>query len=380
MKPNLFADLFKYKPRKKRPLEDFVTEAVASYFRKDEAVLCKFLNLLGFSADNFQPIDIQTQFPVEVGRIDISICWKSSNQRHTLFLENKIWSEPWKYDDEDGNPIDQIRTYCNYQQSKGHSRFVALLSNYPVIGFSKDDISLTHSCYLGNVLWKDLANIIKQHIQLFGEESFTFHYGSELYEFFRRQGMTGFSNFNQQELSAIQYYKSYKSKLEQLEISIEQFFEKRDIPFEGFKNSYFSDDGFSLAVFYNEDEKVTESDRWIFAGIADAAEDWFIVPLVENVPDVICGVGLWFENGDERDSFMEELSLRHEMKIGSFQVSIDTQRDNALFVVNRKTLHDFVETEKQEEAITEFLNIGFNEIVKDAAITNIIKKYISLDE
>lgn len=192
--------------------------------------------------------------------------------------------------------------------------------------------------------------------------------------------MTGFSNFNQQELSAIQYYKSYKSKLEQLEISIEQFFEKRDIPFEGFKNSYFSDDGFSLAVFYNEDEKVTESDRWIFAGIADAAEDWFIVPLVENVPDVICGVGLWFENGDERDSFMEELSLRHEMKIGSFQVSIDTQRDNALFVVNRKTLHDFVETEKQEEAITEFLNIGFNEIVKDAAITNIIKKYISLDE
>jgi len=354
-----------------------VTEAVAFYFRKDESLLLQYLQSLGIEIKSINKVEIATQLPIAVGRIDVSISWKSENVRHTLFLENKIWSAPWKSDDEYGDPIDQVRTYCNFQKLNGDKRYVALISNFPVPGFERGDLPEFDGCYLGNFLWKDLAKLVKAHTGRLGSDSFSYHYGSELYEFFRRHSMTGFENFSGSELAAIKYLKSYDAKIEQLAISVQQYFQNVETPAAGFKPGFHDEVDFCMvmAVYHNEDARNPgDADRWVCAGIADADGEWFVAPLLENIPDVICGVALWFGDEDDRDSFMEELGIRHGMHIGDFEVDSNADRDGSLFIVKRLSLNAFLNEDNQEKAIIEYLGAGIDAIATDKEMQNILAK------
>jgi hypothetical protein len=69
MNTNLFASLFRYRPRPdKKPLENFVTECIGYFIRNDKAFLEKYLGLL-LNEDNFQISNykIETQFPIYTG-------------------------------------------------------------------------------------------------------------------------------------------------------------------------------------------------------------------------------------------------------------------------------------------------------------------------
>ena len=132
---SLYGSLFKYRSRELRaPLEDYLSECLADLFNRMDLDAQKWLVRRLFiphgaisawdSADPSASLSMETQYPTNVGRIDIVL---SLNEDPFLVIENKV-SAPIGLD---ADQNDQLRRYGSWVSATKGSlpRIVCLLSH-----------------------------------------------------------------------------------------------------------------------------------------------------------------------------------------------------------------------------------------------------------
>lgn len=387
MNKNLFSSLFRYKPCNKRPLEDFITESLAFLLDNDHCLLKLILSrFLCRKLGELENVSIKTQYVLDVGRIDMAIFWREYGDKYSLFIENKVWSEPWESsvidDDDEKKPCEtnQISTYCKYQVARGRGNYVVLISNSTSEKYSLPNFLGSSDVYLGNFFWRDIDNILYKHAIKCGENTFSYVYVNELSEFFRRQNMSGFRNFDVCELSSVSVYSSYKYKFKNLTCSIHNHFINLELTNKCLIKSKYSDEVLGVVIFHNggkdtSKSAVDDASLWFMLGVCLLDNDWFIKPIVSGVPDVMCCVALWFKDANDRENFIDENNIQISIN-ETIQVTKDTLKDNALVFHTRKSLLCFMGEDDQENAILEFLKDAATEIKNCTTINDMIDIYI----
>lgn len=388
MESNLFLSLFKYRPRLgRRPLEDFVTECISYIFQNDIAFLSTYLKFLLGKNILIDKFTVQTQLSVGCGRIDLVITWNENYSLNSLFLEHKVWSSPWEYENDDGIRQDQIDTYCNYQTARtkpgvSHN-YVALISNFLVPGYSKEEKK--HDAYLGNKTWWDISRLLSDHIKCNNDRNVLVKIEKEFVDFMRRQNMGGLEDFTLAELSSISFFESYEEKRISLLNRIQETF--RDKELNKYKLLKYpawgeGDIGKRFGVIFHDggENKAynvgIEASLWFFLGLFTNSDDEnFPKSTLSIIPDMFCGIIKWFETSKELSAIFSSLKasqiltgLDPQFKINTYMG--DIPYSHYIVISEQESLLNFVQRPNNEIEILAFLMNGYEELIDKKRILN----------
>jgi len=384
MDSNLFLSLFEYRPRpNRRPLEDFVTECIAYIFQNDIAFLGIYLGFLlrrNILVDKFT---IATQLPVSRGIIDVAITWIENDVRNSLFLEHKVWSSPWEYENDEGIKEDQITAYCKYQAEQTipgvTNNYVALISNFLVPGYSKEE--KMHDAYLGNFTWWDISRLLSEHIRGNNDQNQNAlaKIEKEFVDFMRRKNMAGFEDFTLAELSSILFFRSYKEKLNSLVGRICETFKSKELDkyrlrkYESWRETeslrdywgvIFHDGGKDAASTVAE-----EAGLWVFLGLfTNTEEDYFPKSADSNIPDIFGGIIKWFETAEEMSTVLSNLRTSQLLTGLEPQFNVSSKvgdRDSGNYIVigKQESLLNFVQRNNHELEILALLKNVYDQLI-----------------
>jgi len=380
---NLFKNLFKYRPRPNRlPLEDYTTEIIAYLLGKDKELLNKYLTLLLKKDIEVETYNIKTQYAIEAGRIDLAIFWKSNLTYYSLFVEHKVWSHPWQYEDENGGQNSQIDVYCKFQKEVENSKHghVALITVMPLsIDYNHDD------CYLGNYTWWDISELIKKHIRQTNSIYTGLQY--EFIEFLRTNNMAGFDNFTVEELISVKNYNNLCSKCSSIATLINN--KLPDNAFNGLNKCFANGEnvvGGSYGVIYNDTGNNSPSAAgrnaylWVFFGLYfnnGLFKEYYPSPKFsdDHIPDVSCSLMAWFKSPSLRDEFRDKTNMAtKEMEA----VPIDEEDLYCIAFMKRKPLIDFIPEKNHEAEIVKYIYNEFDMLRNNHEILEMIHLHKSL--
>ena len=387
---SIFSSLSKYPTRAGvRPLENFVTEAVGYFLSNDEQLLKKYIErILRKDIAAAERVKIITQFPCDAGYIDLAIFWHEHGETHSLFVEHKIWSSPWEWEDDEGFENDQITVYCKYQEGRfaesDVNHHVALMSSYPLTGYSQED-KKELPAYLGNYTWWDMRDLLNNHTMNSNHPMAKLE--RQFVDFMKEENMAGFDNFTMDELASLSPFEQYEEKRKGLANRIYQFCTPD--AFKQYKTiKYYQSPtkqdmhGYWGAIYhdYEEIKYPEEASFWIFVGLAfNENDEWYPKTSYssQKIPEVQCFVGKWFDNEDQIKDFVKKNSLNKwskEENKGFEFTSYSSHPVHYIALVKRDSLLHFLQKESQEEEIWNFLQTGFKEIAnKEGKISNLIK-------
>ena len=407
MAQNLYTRLFKYRPRPTlNPLEDFITEALADLLGREGFELASsYLNIF-FGVPRKSPrenIRITTQLSIAgIGRIDLAIFWTEHSRPYSLFIENKVWSNPWVIEAEErkssGNSKNsnlkqipsksQIDSYCFHQRQKnqacGQTRnFVALVSPHLIKGFHEGDLSpsLTNTPeYAGNKRWSDVSQALNK-IARTETSGNLFQRVIEFSKFLKENNMTGFEGFHASDLGSIVTYRHYEANLSKLTNLISENFtdqlekvadkyslQVQDLGGHGYNAKHFG----PVATKKNMD--VGKSDLWIHLGLSTengGIDKWWpsLTTGEDCIPDVQVMLGLWdWENLEDQSDF----ATRHKFLKGytagsqSFEYLV-FNNGTACAMAHRRPLVGFLADHDQWSAINNFLQAGLDAMMDPTA-------------
>lgn len=378
---NIFASLFNYRPRpNRRPLEDFITEALAHLLNEDHQLAIAYLGIF-LQSENTRTINqIRTQQPTSTGkRIDLVISWRENDRAWSLAVENKTWTSPWvDYDTSGEVYTSQIYEYCQYQASqdmggKCARNFTALVSPYLIDGFDKVGVSPPN--YLGNKTWRDVCQVLtKCHNS--SNNKYSKKLAESLVAFIREKDMSGFDGFTVEQMASIRPHRQYHRNLMHLATSIKDRYEPI-LQRNNFRLKSFFGRGEKTAAYswgiglYDDQDYGKRSPLWIFFGVATqelADLEWY-PPLLNNeesIPDVVCCVKFSFDSTKAREEFLDNHGPQsHDNDITDGFMEYFSDEPCTFTYYRRRTLTSFVVSDDQISEIFRFIDDGITLIVSD---------------